>query len=160
MQPSQINDLVRDTEKTMSALAKNKGLDLTISLDADLPQAEFDRDKITQVLTNLVNNALKFTETGSIRIITKRDKDEICVAVRDTGPGIKKEDLPKLFHSFEQLARESQRKTGGTGLGLAISKGIIEKHHGRIWAESEPGKGATFYFTLPLKNIRMEEFKI
>ncbi|MDD5595615.1 MAG: PAS domain-containing sensor histidine kinase, partial [Candidatus Omnitrophica bacterium] len=150
MQENQINDVAREVFQTMEPLAKNKGLDLTIEVDESLPKSQFDKDRITQVLTNIIANAFNFTQKGSIKIITQRQAGKVLVSVKDTGTGIKEEDFPKLFHSFEQLAKEKERKPGGTGLGLAISKAIIERHEGKIWVESEFGKGTTFYFTLPL----------
>jgi signal transduction histidine kinase len=117
----------------------------------------FDNDKIIQVLTNLVSNAMKFTEKGSITIATRRIENAIRVSISDTGCGIKQEDLPKLFRQFQQLGSGGARKTGGTGLGLAISKDIVEKHGGRMWVESEFGKGTTFHFLLPIKSAVREE---
>ncbi|MDD4900191.1 MAG: PAS domain S-box protein [Candidatus Omnitrophica bacterium] len=152
MQLNQVNEVAREVFRTMEPLAKNKGLELVIETDENLPKIEFDKDRITQVLTNIVNNSFKFTEKGGIKISTARQNENILVCVKDTGMGIKEEDFSKLFHSFEQLAKEKERKPGGTGLGLAISKAIIERHEGKIWAESEFGKGTTFCFTLPIKN--------
>ena len=119
-------------------------------LDENLPRIKFDHDKIIQVLTNLANNAIKFTENGGITITTGKEDNIIQVTVKDTGPGIKEEDMPKLFQQFVQL----QRKMGGTGLGLSICKQIIEAHKGKIWAESEFGKGTTFHFILPIEERR------
>jgi signal transduction histidine kinase len=136
----------------MRPLTKEKGLELIIELDDAIPLVNFDNDKIIQVLTNLVNNAIKFTETGSIKITTSRTEDNIITAVKDTGSGIKQEDISKLFVEFQQLAtKDAERKVGGTGLGLVISKKIVESHGGRIWAESDYGKGTTFYFELPVE---------
>ncbi len=120
----------------------------------DLPKIKFDRDKITQVITNLVSNAIKFTKEGSITILVEKVENTIKVSVRDTGSGMRQEDLAKLFQKFVQLEGLSDRKTGGTGLGLAISKDIIEGHRGKIWAESELGKGSVFSFILPIEERR------
>jgi signal transduction histidine kinase len=136
----------------MVKAVKKNGIDLQLALDNTLPKALFDNDKIIQVLTNLISNAMKFTEKGSIAISTRRIENAIRVSVCDTGCGIKQEDMPKLFQQFQQLASGGNRKTGGTGLGLAISKDIVEKHGGRIWVESEFGKGTTFHFLLPIKS--------
>ena len=156
MQKNDVNEIVKEIKETMTPLSSEKGLNLIIELDDSIPIIKFDKDKITQVLTNIVNNAIKFTEQGSVTIsTTKGDNDNIIqVSVSDTGPGIKNEDLPKLFHEFEQLAGGNERKTGGSGLGLAISRKIIKKHNATIWAESEPGKGTTFHFVLPIKERR------
>ncbi len=149
MQPNDINKIVEDVYKVMVSATKNTGVDLLLELNKDLPKARFDNDKIIQVLTNLVNNAIKFTEKGNITIKTGEKNGTIRVLVSDTGCGIKKEDLPRVFNRFEQLATGGERKTGGTGLGLAIAKEIIEKHKGKIWVESEFGKGSEFIFALP-----------
>jgi len=146
-----INEVVKEVQETMATMIVEKGLTLIVKTDDNLPRFRFDRDSIIQVLENIINNAIKVTWKGSITIITDKGDDAIHVSVEDTGIGIRKEDMNKLFHEFEQLAKGKDRKTGGTGLGLAISKKIIEKHNGKIWAESEPGKGSIFHFTLPVK---------
>ncbi len=144
-----MNEVIKEVGKTMISVAKNKGLNIILTLEDGLSKFKFDRDKITQVLTNLISNAIKFTEKGSITVVSGKSGDTVQIAVKDTGPGIKAEDLPRLFRAFEQLEKGKDRRTGGTGLGLTISKEIIDKHGGAIWAESEYGKGTTFYFTLP-----------
>jgi PAS domain S-box-containing protein len=151
IQENDINELVREVHDTMAPLADKQGLGFTLKLAEGLPRLKFDWDRIVQVLTNLVNNAIKFTEKGSIIIASSRGDNNIEVSVKDSGPGIKEEDMGRLFQQFGQLERIAQRTTGGTGLGLAISKEIIEKHRGKIWVESEFGKGATFRFILPIE---------
>lgn len=157
MQENDINEIVKEIKETMASLANEKGLNLITELDDTIPKVKFDRDKITQVLTNIVNNAITFTEQGSVTISTNKGDNVIEVSVSDTGPGIKKEDQPKLFSEFEQLARGAERKTGGSGLGLAISRKIIKRHNAKIWVESELGKGTTFHFVLPIKERRSKE---
>ncbi len=154
MQDNDINEVVREVHKTMASFVKSRGIDFSINLEENLPKVKFDSDKIIQVLTNLVNNAVKFTEKGSIKVDTRKQENVIIVSVSDTGRGIKKEDLPRLFRKFEQLEKGGERKTGGTGLGLAISKEIMQQHSAKIWAESEPGRGTTFYFVLPIRERR------
>jgi len=156
MEENDINEVAAEVRKAMVSVAAEKGLTLTFKQGKDLPRVVFDRDKIIQVLTNIINNAIKFTEKGGVAITTKTvtKKNFIQVCVSDTGPGVKKEDLPKLFQRFEQLEKGKERKTGSSGLGLAISREIIERHKGKIWAESEPGKGMTVDFTLPIKERR------
>ncbi len=149
MQDNNINEVAEEVYKAMLPPIKRNGLDFSLNFDSTLPRVKFDVDKIIQVLTNLVNNAVKFTEKGQITIKTSKLKNAIQVSVSDTGRGMKQEDLPKLFQKFGQLEKGGDRKTGGTGLGLAICKDIIGKHNGKIWAESEAGKGSTFNFTLP-----------
>jgi two-component system CheB/CheR fusion protein len=165
---SDINEIVQEVNKEMRLLATEKGLDLVVDADDNIPKIRFDKDRIVQVLTNLVSNAIKYTEKGSITISTKQEDDTVRVAVQDTGIGIKAEDVKKLFRVFEQLDSTRDKKKGGTGLGLAISSDIILAHKGKIWAESKEDKGSTFYFTIPrnLKNkkklgeILIEEKKI
>ncbi len=150
MKSGDINTTAKEVYDTMSSSAMNIGVELLLKLNDNLPKARFDSDKITQVLTNLVSNAMKFTEKGTITIEASKRNGAIQVSVSDTGHGIKEKDLPRVFDRFEQLATNGERKTGGTGLGLAISKEIIERHDGKIWVESEFGKGSKFTFTLPI----------
>ena len=152
-QPNDINEIVRDVYETMALPAKDMGIRILLELDDRLPTVGFDNDQITQVLTNLVDNAMKFTEKGDIVIKTSQKNGMIHVSVSDTGCGIKKKDLSRVFGRFEQLSTGGQRKTTGTGLGLAICKGIIEQHDGKIWVDSVFGKGSKFTFTLPIYNI-------
>lgn len=156
MEPNDISEVAREIQQAMIPLAEKKNLDFVCQLGKDLAGVKFDRDKIIQVLTNLANNAFKFTDKGSITIITGKEGNFIQVAVKDTGPGIKEEDMPKLFQQFTQL----QRKVGGTGLGLSICKQIIEAHKGKIWAESEFGKGTAFYFTIPIRRKKIGEILV
>lgn len=151
IEENDINEVVKEIRQAMLPLAEKKNLDFVFQLDENLPRIRFDYDKIIQVLTNLANNALKFTEKGGIAITTGRWDNFIQVTVKDTGPGIKEEDMPRIFQQFTQL----QRKVGGTGLGLSICKQIIEAHKGKIWAESEFGKGTAFRFILPIKERRV-----
>ena len=144
-----INELAKDVYKMMGPVARQKGVDLRIELEEGLPRIWFDYDGITRVVTNLVSNALKFTTEGSIVIRTRKDESSIEVAIADTGCGISKDDLGKLFKKYGQLKSTKAKDLEGTGLGLAISKLIIEQHKGKIRAESKPGKGTTFYFYLP-----------
>jgi signal transduction histidine kinase len=154
MKENDVNDLIQEVIATMRPLAEKKNLDFASDLARDLPKVHCDRDRITQVLNNLVNNAIKFTETGSILISTRKNGNSIVVCVKDTGVGIKPEDIDKLFQSFSQVLTGKDRKAGGTGLGLAISKKIIQQQGGRMWAESEFGKWTAFYFNLPIVDRR------
>lgn len=147
LEDNDIGGVIQELAKTMEPLVRERGLELKIKIEEGLPRFRFDRDKIIQVLTNFVNNAIKFTSKGHISIVVSKDADAIRVSVEDTGPGIKKEDLSKLFESFSQLG-DSKDRRGGTGLGLAISKEIIQRHQGDVWVESEEGKGTKFIFLL------------
>lgn len=152
IQDNDINKVVEEIKETMNIVAKEKGLDFILNLDKELPKIKFDRDKISQVLSNLVNNSLKLTEKGNITISTTKGNNIVQVSVKDTGPGIKEEDMPRLFQHYEQL----ERKVGGTGLGLAISLEIIKAHGGKIWAESIFGHGTTMHFILPIEERRRQ----
>jgi signal transduction histidine kinase len=145
-----MNEAVLEVNKAMGLLAKEKGLDLVVDADDSIPKVRFDKDKIIQVLTNLVSNAIKCTEKGNITVRTKQEDNTVHVIVRDTGIGIKIEDMGKLFRVFEQLDSTRDKKKGGTGLGLAISSEIILAHKGKIWAESKEGQGSAFHFTIPM----------
>jgi signal transduction histidine kinase len=113
-----------------------------------------DRDRILQVLSNLIGNAIKFTPAdGRIRVSLRPEEESVRFSVSDTGPGIEPEHLTQLFQPFWQARRGG---SDGAGLGLAIAKGIVEAHGGRIWAESTAGRGTTFSFTLPLAQDRRQ----
>jgi signal transduction histidine kinase len=119
-------------------------------LSPELPPGHGDGRRLTQVLINLVGNAIKFTDAGEVVITAKANDGLFHLSVRDTGPGISSADQAKLFQEFQQADNAITKKKGGTGLGLAISKRIIEMHGGKIWVESQPGQGSTFAFTLPV----------
>lgn len=132
-------------------LAAEKRLALNVSVQPDLPIGKGDEQRITQVLTNLVGNAIKFTEVGEVGVQVTSANGTFMVAVSDTGVGIAEADQQKVFEEFQQADSSSTRQKGGSGLGLAIAKKIIEMHNGRIWVESNLGQGSTFRFTLPVR---------
>ncbi|MBK8574298.1 MAG: HAMP domain-containing histidine kinase [Elusimicrobia bacterium] len=143
---------LEDTLNLFQPLLEKKNMKGTLLAAADLPSLSADDEKIRQVITNLVSNAYKFTpEGGTLTLDAKDTGADVQVSVSDTGIGIPKEFIGHLFERFKQVPGTRQTMGGpkGTGLGLAIAKGIVEAHGGRIWAESEPGKGTTFFFTLP-----------
>ena len=154
IQENDINAVALEVHKAMGFLAVEKGLDFVLNLQENIPKVRFDKDKIIQVFTNLVSNAAKFTEKGSISITTRKEDNTVHVIVQDTGMGIKSEDMEKLFQPFEQLSGPRDKKKGGTGLGLSICKRIILAQNGKIWAESEEGKGSAFHFVLPIEEHR------
>ena len=154
MESNNINEVAQQVYETMATSAKEKEIDFMLELDDNLPKVNLDVDRVTQVLTNLVSNAFKFTDKGNVTIKTSSVDNTVKIQVCDTGSGIKEEDMSKLFRKFEQLALGGERKTGGTGLGLAICKEIIEHHGGKIWAESTPEKGSIFQFVLPIMERR------
>jgi PAS domain S-box-containing protein len=139
--------LVREAVEALLPVAANASLDLRTTMPAGLPAVHADMFRVHQVLSNLIENAIKFTPAGGKIVVSAAEgRDEIRFAVADTGPGIAPEHLPHVFDRFWQ----QQTKTGrGAGLGLAIAKAIIDVHHGRIWMESGPEKGTTVHFTLP-----------
>lgn len=148
--------VVQNVCATVEPLATEKQLALSVSVPPDLPVGKGDEQRITQVLTNLVGNAIKFTEAGEVGVQVTSINGTFTVAVSDTGTGIAEADQQRVFEEFQQADSSSTRKKGGTGLGLAIAKKIIEMHSGRIWVESNLGQGSTFRFTLP---VRVEQQK-
>src|SRR5262249_28097725 len=128
----------------------DKKLAFKAEMASELPPGRGDGRRLTQVLINLVGNAIKFTDAGEVAIKAEANNGAFYVAVCDTGPGISAADQAKLFQEFQQADNTITRKKGGTGLGLAISKRIIEMHGGKIWIESQPGRGSAFAFTLPI----------
>lgn len=146
--PTQLMPLISESIDALQPAAVAKRIKLTGELHEAGAVVFCDRERVLQVLTNIVGNAIKFTpEGGSILIRCARRSTEVCLSIADTGPGIAAADLPRVFDRFWQ-AQSSDR--AGTGLGLAICKGIVERHQGTIWAESQIGAGTTFFFTLPL----------
>ncbi len=145
-------DLVKEVHGNFSSLIQQKGLDFKIHYPKDMMEIEADRDRIVQVVTNLVANALKFTEKGKIEIIVKDHADHLECAVVDTGDGISEDDLKKVFGRFQQFGHSHGTTREGTGLGLSICKSIMELHKGTIHVESQLGKGSKFIFTLPHKS--------
>ena len=145
-----IKDLIQGVYAAIEPLATTKDLALTLDIPQGLAAAHGDERRLSQVLLNLVGNALKFTDTGEIKISAKAHDGAFTISVHDTGPGIAPADQGKIFEEFQQAENSATRKKGGTGLGLAISKRIIEMHGGRIWVESELGHGSAFSFTLPV----------
>jgi len=145
-----IQDIAQTVRSTLEPLASDKKLALKVEMTAELPPGRGDGRRLTQVLINLVGNAIKFTDAGEVGIIAAVNNGSFYVSVRDTGPGISATDQANLFKEFQQADNAITKKKGGTGLGLAISKRIIELHGGKIWVESLPGQGSTFAFTLPV----------
>lgn len=149
MEPLSMAEVVERAAATLSSLFEQKGLALRLDLAAGLPLVTGDKHRLMQVVINLVSNAVKFTDAGSITCSAARRGDKVVIGVRDTGMGIAPADLPKIFEKFKQVGDTLTSKPKGTGLGLPICREIVQRHGGRIWAESEPGKGSAFFFTLP-----------
>jgi signal transduction histidine kinase len=134
--------------------AVKKGLILNLSEDQEaIPQLEADELRMSEVLSNLIGNAIKYTQKGSITVRSFLSEDQIYVVteIRDTGSGIPRKNLPNLFTKYYRVEAEMEEGAKGTGFGLFISKSIIEMHKGKIWVESELGKGSSFFFSLPIE---------
>jgi signal transduction histidine kinase/CheY-like chemotaxis protein len=149
-EPTRLDTLVEEAAEIVDDLFRGRPIRLEVRVAPDLPPLDLDRTRIRQVLLNLLNNAARFTEEGTVRLEASRADGDVVVSVTDTGPGIPADELPHLFQEFYQVDRSFSRKRGGTGLGLAISKAFVESHEGRIWVESQEGAGSTFTFTLPI----------
>ncbi len=150
LQPLSIRSVTAEVVDSLRTLATAKGLELNTDLCSDEILVNADRDRIAQVLTNLIGNAVKFIPTGGCINITVTDRgDHAEVAIRDNGPGLSKEDIEKVFDRFVQAHNLAGAGEHGTGLGLTIAKELVEMQQGRIWIESTPGCGCSFFFTLP-----------
>lgn len=149
MEPLSMAEVVKHAAAAVSSLLEQKGLELRLEMEAGLPPVIGDRHRLMQVVINLISNAVKFTDAGTITCSAARRDNEVVIGVRDTGTGIASADLPKIFEKFKQVGDTLTNKPKGTGLGLPICREIVQRHHGRIWAESEPGRGSAFFFTLP-----------
>src|SRR5262249_44774942 len=139
-----IQDIAQTVRNTLEPLAADKKLAFKVEVAPELPPGRGDGRRLTQVLINLVGNAIKFTDVGVAALKAGANNGEFYVSLGDTGPGISAADQARLFQEFQQADNAITRRKGGTGLGLAISKRIIEMHGGKIWVESEPGQGSTF----------------
>ena len=138
-------------DRLLAAATREKGLELRTDLEEELPPCMCDLQRITQVLYNLVGNAIKFTKEGEVTIGVRVEEVSFAFSVEDTGIGIPRGEFENIFSEFVQVDGSVTREAQGTGLGLAISKRIVEMHGGKIWVESELGRGSTFRFTLPMR---------
>jgi signal transduction histidine kinase/CheY-like chemotaxis protein len=150
LEPTDMAELIEQAASTARGLLRGSEVQLVVALPESLPQVVVDRTRIRQVLLNLFSNAIRFTERGEIRVSARAVGGELEIAVADTGEGIPPEDLPAIFEEFSQARGPITTGKGGAGLGLAVCREFVRLHGGRIWAESELGKGSTFRFTLPL----------
>jgi GAF domain-containing protein len=145
-----LENVVETVRAATEALAETKKLGLKTEVPGRLPVGVADEQRLTQVLLNLVGNAIKFTDKGEVRISATTVNSYFAIRVTDTGPGIPIEEQKRIFEQFHQIDSSNTKSKGGTGLGLAIAKQIVEMHGGRIWVESTPGEGATFQMELPI----------
>ncbi|MFB0545698.1 MAG: sensor histidine kinase, partial [Anaerolineae bacterium] len=149
--PVDLAALVRQVFSSVELQATEQGVELVTDLPPELPMIDGDAQRLSQVLLNLINNALRYTPTGGrITLAAWPVGSLLEVSVADTGQGIAPQDLPHVFDRFYRADKSRARSSGGSGLGLAIVKHLVEAHGGRIWVESELGQGTRFTFTLPL----------
>ena len=146
-----VADLVQTVVSSTEVLAADKKLRLDVDMPGQLPRGRGDAQRLTQVLLNLVGNAIKFTDKGSVSIKVAAADGQFLVEVADTGPGIPPGEQQRIFEEFQQVDSSSTRKQGGTGLGIAIAKRIVEMHEGRIWVESELDRGSCFRVQVPMR---------
>ena len=146
--PAEVLEAVR---ASLRSLATEKGLDFVVRVERELPMALGDGKRITQCLMNLAGNALKFTQQGRVEIGVDVEGDHFVYRVSDTGIGIPENELDNVFAEFRQVDSTVTKEYGGTGLGLSITRKFVEMHGGRIWVESQVGKGSTFWFTVPVR---------
>ncbi|MDQ7096736.1 [Fe-Fe] hydrogenase large subunit C-terminal domain-containing protein [Desulfosporosinus sp. PR] len=158
MEKTTLIDLIQQGMLAVSSLFEQKGLKLSKEIEDNLPEVVCDQEKIIRVIINLLSNAVKFTSEGSVTCLCRKRGEEVMISVVDQGIGIAREDEEKVFEKFKQIGDTLTDKPKGTGLGLPICKQIVEYHGGRIWVESEPGKGSCFSFTLPI--TRKADLKI
>ncbi|MGH8799639.1 MAG: sensor histidine kinase, partial [Casimicrobiaceae bacterium] len=146
-----VREIVDIVQVSLRSLAAEKGLELAVSVPDDIPVAYGDNGRLTQCLMNLAGNAIKFTKKGKVEIGVEQVESDLVFRVTDTGIGIPKEELENVFTEFRQVDTAVTREYGGTGLGLSITKRFVEMHGGRVWVESELGKGCSFFFSVPLR---------
>lgn len=149
-EPLQISEIIQGVTATAAGLIKGKPIELCQEIATSLPAVEADRTRLRQILLNLLSNAAKFTESGTITIRASQEDSFLILSVADTGIGIAAEHLATVFEEFRQIDGETNRRYEGTGLGLTICRRLVELHGGRIWAESTPNAGTTFSFSLPI----------
>ena len=146
-----LNDAVKEAIKMQEPFAEEKAIKVSTKL-TELPNIIGDAERLRQVIGNLLNNAIKFSDiSADVVVKTERVGENVLFSVTDYSIGISKDDIDKLFKPFSQIDPSFRREHGGTGLGLAIAKGLIQAHNGKIWVESELGKGSTFFFSVPVK---------
>ena len=155
MEQADIGQIARDVARKLQT--KSTIHRLNVDLPEGLPAVTVDPVRVERVLFNLVENAIKYSpKGGEVTVAARLDNNNLVVYVSDQGPGISLADQKRLFQSFEQLAMTTRRAMQGVGLGLKVCRTLVEAHGGRIWVESKPGKGTSFFFTIPIKGATTE----
>ena len=148
-----VQDVLERLIKGTAPMAHAKQVAVKSHLRDNVPKVRADRDKLAQILLNLLDNAIKFNKTGgAVEIIAEQKEDQLRISIQDTGPGIPPEDLPRIFERFYRVDKARSHAIPGTGLGLSIVKHLVEAQHGVVSVESAPGEGSIFRFSLPLAN--------
>lgn len=151
LEPVSVYTLVESVADHLSLQFEDKGIQLETHLSPEIPEILADKDRILQVLTNLVGNALQYTPSGKVTIDAFRESNEVVIKVSDTGIGISPDHLPHIFDRFYRTDKSRARASGGSGIGLTIAQALVKAHHGRIWAESPgEGQGSSLYIALPI----------
>jgi len=149
-EPIQVTPLLEEIKTNNAGLLVNKPVEMVIKTETDLPEVQGDPLRLNQILNNLVSNAVKFTEKGTITLSAFRDDGWLCIEVQDTGIGIQDSDIDKIFERFRQADGSSARRAEGAGLGLAITRHLVHMHGGSVSVRSQVGQGSTFTVRLPL----------
>lgn len=144
--------MIEDAIRLVEDVAEKRSVSIHLSAPTEVPHIKADTLRLSQVLDNLLSNAIKYNrEGGEVHVRVASDQREVLVSIQDNGIGIPLEDQPYVFDRFFRARERGGKRIEGSGLGLAIARAIVERHHGRIWLESEPGQGTTIHFTIPLK---------
>jgi signal transduction histidine kinase len=153
--PCSPQKLLHDVQKIYNHQAKQKKITLSTNAAADLPEIEVDPQRMKEVFSNILDNALRYTpENGHIDLSARVVEDSMEMRIKDSGPGVASDELNKIFERFYRTETSRTRDQGGSGLGFAIAKSIVERHNGRIWAESQPGQGLTVIIKIPIHQNR------
>jgi signal transduction histidine kinase len=144
-----VSQVAKEIIANTRSLSFAKHIDVRLDLDPKLDKIEADRTRLIQILLNLMSNAVKFTNEGSVSLIIKDGGEDVLFSIEDTGIGIDERDIPIIFEQFRQIDGSLTRKAGGTGLGMPISKSLVELHGGEMEVQSKPGVGSVFSFTIP-----------
>lgn len=155
LEPCSLSDIAKEVTYEMETLVEDKGMEISLEVPDGLPTIDCDKQRLRQVFSNLISNAVKYTpEGGKIYLNINEEKNYLIASVKDDGIGIPKDEQKKIFKRFYEIGDYLEHETGGAGLGLSIVKGIVEAHNGKVWVESDPGKGSTFFFTVLKEGVK------